>query len=166
MFVKTVICNYIWFHVFPRCTTTFHSDGLVNWLHECDFWIGFNNVRHFLSSRGGFSRRLFWQTLQRSRSAGPWMLVPHSRKPSKSLGCHQRRVQTNQDPQRQTPTDCNDVSTMGTVRWYIHRVECSQQDHPIGKHTLRTVAAKYLYSDWVWLLCYISQIVYTTIPHP
>jgi len=35
-----------------------------------------------------------------------------------------------------------------------------------AKHTLRTVAAKYLYSDWVWLLCYISQIVYTTIPHP
>ena len=35
-----------------------------------------------------------------------------------------------------------------------------------AKHTLRTVTAKYLYSDWVWLLCYISQIVYTTIPHP
>jgi len=35
-----------------------------------------------------------------------------------------------------------------------------------AKHTLRTVAAKYLYSDWVWHLCYISQIVYTTIPHP
>jgi hypothetical protein len=31
---------------------------------------------------------------------------------------------------------------------------------------LRTVAAKYLYSDWVWLLCYISQIGYTNIPHP
>ena len=35
-----------------------------------------------------------------------------------------------------------------------------------AKHTLRTVVAKYLYSDWVWLLCYFSQIVYTTIPHP
>jgi len=33
-----------------------------------------------------------------------------------------------------------------------------------AKYTLRAVAAKYLYSDWV--LCYISQIVYTTIPHP
>jgi len=38
-----------------------------------------------------------------------------------------------QDPQRQTPADCNDVSTVGTVRWYIHRVECGQQDHPTGK---------------------------------
>jgi len=34
------------------------------------------------------------------------------------------------------------------------------------KNTLRTVAAKHLYSDWVWLQCYSSQIVYTTIPHP
>jgi len=25
-----------------------------------------------------------------------------------------------------------------------------------AKDTLRTVPAKYLYSDWVWLLCYIS----------
>jgi len=28
---------------------------------------------------------------------------------------------------------CNDVSTMGTVRWYIHRVECGQQDHHTGR---------------------------------
>jgi len=35
-----------------------------------------------------------------------------------------------------------------------------------AKHTLCTVVAEYLYSDWVWLLCYISQFVYTTIPHP
>ena len=35
-----------------------------------------------------------------------------------------------------------------------------------AKHTLRTVAAKHLYSDWVWLQCYSSQIIYTTIPHP
>ena len=35
-----------------------------------------------------------------------------------------------------------------------------------AKPTLRTVAAKYLYSDWVWLMCYDSQIGYTNIPHP
>ena len=35
-----------------------------------------------------------------------------------------------------------------------------------AKNTLPTVAAKYLYSNWVWFLCCISQIVYTTIPHP
>ena len=33
-----------------------------------------------------------------------------------------------------------------------------------AKNTLRTVAAKHLYSEW--LQCYSSQIVYTTIPHP
>jgi len=59
--------------------------------------------------------------------------VPHSWKPNKRLGCHQRWVQKNQDPRRQTPAHCNDVSTMGTVRWYIHQVEWGQQNHPTGK---------------------------------
>ena len=61
--------------LFPRCTTSFHSDGLVNWLYECDFWISIRSGRHFISSQGGFSWSLFWQTVQRSRSAGPSMLV-------------------------------------------------------------------------------------------
>jgi len=64
-----------WSVMFSRCTTTFHSDGLVNSLYECDFWIGIRCGRHFISTRGGFSWRIFWQTLQRSRSAGPSMLV-------------------------------------------------------------------------------------------
>ena len=49
---------------------------------------------------------------------------------------------------------CDDTFTLATA---------NQITLP-AKHTLHTVAAKYLYSDWV--LCYISQIVYTTIPHP
>ena len=64
-----------WSVMFPRCTTTFHSDGLVNWLYECDFCICIRSGRHFISWRGGFSWRIFRQTLQRSRSAGPSMLV-------------------------------------------------------------------------------------------
>ena len=75
LFFSSVLIVNKWSVMFSRCTTTFHSDGLVNWLHEYDFWIGFNSIRHFISSRGGFSWRLFWQTLQRSRSAGPWMLL-------------------------------------------------------------------------------------------
>ena len=64
-----------WSVMYPRCTRLFHSDGLVNWLHEYGFWIGYRSGMHFISSRGGFSWRLFWQTLQRSRSAGPSMLA-------------------------------------------------------------------------------------------
>jgi len=75
LFFSSVLIVNKWSVMFPRCTTTFHSDGLVNWLCECDFWIGIRSGRHFISSRGGFSWRLFWQTLQRSRSAGPSMLL-------------------------------------------------------------------------------------------
>jgi len=144
-----------WSVMLLRCTTTFHSDGLVNWMYECDLWIGIRSGRHFISSRGRFSWRIFWQTLQRSRSAGPsfqWDTdnVPHSWKPSKWLGCHQRRVQKNQNPQRQTPADCNDVSTMGIVRWYIHRVECGQQYHPTCKTHLA-------HSGWQVLVLWLSM---------
>ena len=43
-----------WSVMFPRCTTTFPSDGLVNWLYKCDFWIGIRSGRHFIYSLGGF----------------------------------------------------------------------------------------------------------------
>jgi len=39
-FSSVLIVNK-WSVMFSRCTTTFHSDGLVNWLCECDLWIGF-----------------------------------------------------------------------------------------------------------------------------
>jgi len=49
-------------------------------------------------------------------------------------GMSSKTSSKNQDPQRQTPANCNQFpSHMGTVRWYIHRVECGQQDHPTGK---------------------------------
>jgi len=73
-FSSIIIVNK-WSVMYPRCTMTFHSDGLVNWLYDCDFWIGIRSGSRFISSGGGFSWRLFWQTLERSRSAGPSMLV-------------------------------------------------------------------------------------------
>ena len=109
-----------------------------------DCWIGIRSGRHFISLRGWFSWRLFWQTLERSRSAGLSMLVryrrcvPHSRKPSKWLWYHHRRVQKNQNPSRQEPVDCNDISrgncamihsTSGvrpTRSPYLRKIPCTQ----------------------------------------
>ena len=45
----------------------------------------------------------------------------------------QKSSSRHQDPRRQTRAYCNDVSTMGTVRWCIHRAECGKQNHPTGK---------------------------------
>ena len=39
-FSSVLIVNK-WSVLLSRCTTTFHSDGLVNWLCECDLWIFF-----------------------------------------------------------------------------------------------------------------------------
>jgi len=39
-FSSVLIVNK-WSVMFSRCTTTFHSDGLVNRMCECDLWIGF-----------------------------------------------------------------------------------------------------------------------------
>ena len=48
-----------WSVMFLRCTTTFHSDGLVNWLYACDFCICVRSGRHFISCRGRISWRIF-----------------------------------------------------------------------------------------------------------
>ena len=113
----------------------------LNWVYQCDGGISIRTWRHFICSRGGFSWKLLWQTLKRSRSAGLSMLLrcrqfTSQPKNSNWLGCHQRRAQNHQDLQKQEPSDCNDVSTMGNMRWFIYHVEYSQQDHPTCKKHL------------------------------
>jgi len=59
--------------------------------------------------------------------------VPHSQKPCSIVGASQNRVERHQDPQGQEPVDCNDVSTLGTVRWCLHQVERGQRNHPASE---------------------------------